>query len=179
MTVAEFLDWEERQEERHEFDGIRPVAMTGGTFAHEMIGQNVRTELDIRLRGTRCRVLGPNMKIEVAGSIRYPDVLVFCSPADRKTRVLREPVVVFEVLSDSTAHIDHFEKFEEYLATPTVQRYVILEQDAIAALVFTRDGDRVVASTVSRGGVLRMPEIGVELPINDLYRGVEPEPASA
>jgi hypothetical protein len=37
MTVAEFLAWEERQELRWEFDGFQPVAMTGGTRAHETI----------------------------------------------------------------------------------------------------------------------------------------------
>ena len=100
MTVDEFLAWEARQEGRYEFDGFRPVAMTGGTFAHEVIGRNVLTELDNRLRGSRCTAPGSNMKIEVAGRIRYPDALVVCSPVDRKATVIKDPVVVFEVLSD-------------------------------------------------------------------------------
>jgi Uma2 family endonuclease len=103
MTGEEFLAWEVRQEGRYEFDGFRPVAMTGGTFAHEVIGQNIRNELGIRLRGSCCTPFGPNMKIEVAGRIRYPDVLVVGSPVDREATVVKVPVVVFEVLSDSTA----------------------------------------------------------------------------
>ena len=57
--VEEFLAWEEAQQGRYEFDGFRPVAMTGGTFAHEVIiGQNLRTELGesparVALRPTR------------------------------------------------------------------------------------------------------------------------------
>lgn len=179
MTIEEFLAWEERQEGRYEFDGFRPVAMTGGTFAHEIIGRNVLIELDNRLRGSRCQPPGPNMKIEVAGRIRYPDVLVVCSPVDRKATVIKNPVVVCEVLSDSTAMVDLVEKLREYTAAPSIQRYVILEQDRIGATVYVRDGDRMVVETIARGDTLALPEIGVELALDDLYRGVEPEQPDA
>ena len=142
MTSAEFLAWEERQEDRFGFDGFRPVAMTGGTVAHEVIGQNLRTDLGNRLRGSRCQTLGSNTKIELSGRIRYPDALVVCSPLDRKATVITNPSVVFEVLSDSTARIDQFDKLREYTAAPSIRRYVILDQDQIAATVFVRDGDR-------------------------------------
>ncbi|HEX3993638.1 MAG TPA: Uma2 family endonuclease [Acetobacteraceae bacterium] len=175
MTAEEFLAWEERQEERYEFDGFRPVAMTGGTFAHEVIGGNIRSELDNRLRGSRCISLGPNMKIAVAGRFRYPDAVVVCSPVDRKATVITDPVIVFEVLSDGTARIDQFDKLREYTATPSIIRYVILDQDTIGATVYARDGDRMVVETVARGGTLRLPEIDVEVPVDDLYRGVEPD----
>jgi len=175
MTIDEFLAWESRQELRYEFDGFRPVAMTGGTIAHEAIGRNLRTELDSQLHGSRCQTFGPTTKIEVAGRIRYPDALIVCSPLDRKATVVTDPVVVFEVLSDSTAHIDYFEKLREYTATSSIRRYVILDQDLISATVFVRDGDRMVVETVARGEMLRVPEIDVEIPLNDLCRGVEPE----
>ena len=174
MTVEDFLAWEERQEGRYEFDGFRPMAMTGGTVAHERIGRNLRTALDNRLRGSRCETLGPNTKIEVAGRIRYPDALVVCSAPDRKATVVTDPVVVFEVLSDSTAHIDYFDKLREYAAAPSIRRYVILDQDLVAATIFVRDGDRMVVETVARGDILRLPEIDVEISLDDLYRGVEP-----
>jgi Uma2 family endonuclease len=175
MTVEEFLAWEVRQEGRFEFDGFRPVAMTGGTIAHEIIGRNIRTELDNRLRGSRCTPLGPNTKIEVAGRIRYPDALVVCSTLDLKATVIKDPVVVFVVLSDSTAHIDSFEKLREYTAAPSIRRYVILGQDVIGATVYVRDGDRMLVETVARGDALKLPEIGAEIPLDALYRGVEPE----
>jgi Uma2 family endonuclease len=179
MTAEEFLAWEERQEERYEFDGFRPVAMTGGTFAHEVIGGNIRTEHDNRLRGSRCISLGPNMKIAVAGRFRYPDAIVVCSPVDRKATVITDPVIVFEVLSDGTARIDQFDKLREYTATPSISRYVILDQDAIGATVYARDRDRMMVETVARGGTLSLPEIEVAIPIDDLYRGVEPDAAAA
>lgn len=175
MTVEEFLAWEERQEGRYEFDGVGAVAMTGGTIAHEVIGQNIRTELSNRLRGSRCAPLGPNTKILVAGRIRYPDALVICSPLDRKATVVTDPVIVFEVLSESTAHVDYFDKLREYTASSSIRRYVIVDQDLIAAAVFVRDGDRMVVETFAGGDILKLPEIDVEIPLDELYRGVEPE----
>ncbi|MEA2740182.1 MAG: hypothetical protein QOH05_3489 [Acetobacteraceae bacterium] len=173
MTIAEFLAWEERQESRWEFDGFEPVAMTGGTAAHETIGGNIRFAVRNRLGSGPCRVHGPTLKIEVAGRIRYPDAFVVCSPVAGKATVVRDPVVVFEVLSDSTSRTDRISKLREYGATPSIQRYVILEQDAIAAMVFVRKGIDLVAETLMADDVLRMPEIDVEVPMAEFYVGVE------
>ena len=173
MSLAEFLAWEERQELRWEFDGFQPVAMTGGTFEHEVIGGNVRAALRNRLGGGRCRVLGPTLKIEVAGRIRYPDAFVVCTPVPPRSTVVHDPVVVFEVLSPSTAHTDSFEKLREYGATPSIQRYVMLEQDAIAAVVYVRKGADLVVETLAADDTLRMPEIGIEVPMVEFYVDID------
>jgi Uma2 family endonuclease len=173
MSVAEFLAWEERQEFRWEFDGFQPVAMTGGTFAHEVIGDNIRFAMRNRLGDGRCRVLGPTLKIEVAGRIRYPDAFVICTQAALRATVMHEPVVVFEVLSESTSRTDRIEKLREYSATPSIQRYVILEQDAIAAMVFVRKGADLVAEALTEADILHMPEIDAEVPIAEFYTGID------
>jgi Uma2 family endonuclease len=120
MTLAEFLAWEERQELRWEFDGFQPVAMTGGTVEHEIIARNILIAVQTRLGGRRCQAFGGNLKIEVAGRIRYPDAFVVCTPVPPRSTVVRDPVVVFEVLSPSTARTDQFEKLREYGATPSI-----------------------------------------------------------
>src|SRR5580700_4867636 len=97
MTLAEFLAWEERQELRYEFDGFQPIAMTGGTDAHEAIGGTLRFLLQTQLQGKQCRVRGPTLKIEVADRIRYPDTFVYCTPVPPDETVIKDPVVVFEV----------------------------------------------------------------------------------
>ncbi len=176
MSLAEFLAWEERQEPRYEFDGFDPVAMTGGTLAHEMIGGNVRRLLADHLRGTPCRVVGPTLKVEVMGRIRYPDAFVYCTPAPRDATVIRDPVVVFEVLSPATSRTDRIEKLREYQATPSIRRYVILEQDSIAATVFARHGADWTARALTEGDTLALPEIAVELPLAEIYAGVELPP---
>ncbi len=180
MTLAEFLAWEERQELRWEFDGFQPVAMTGGTFAHEAIGGNIQFALRSRLGTGPCRVCGPTLKIEVAGRIRYPDAFVVCTPVPPRATVVRDPVVVFEVLSPSTARTDHFEKLREYGAKPSIQRYVMLEQDAIAAVVYVRKGTDLVVETLAANDTLRMPEVGIEVPMAELYLGIDlPDEAAA
>ena len=80
MTLDAFLDWENRQEVKYEFDGFQPVAMTGGTAAHAMIQRNLIGLLHNRLRGHRCQVFGSELKIQAGHSIRYPDAFVVCSP---------------------------------------------------------------------------------------------------
>jgi len=162
-----------RQEIRHEFDGFRPVAMTGGTSEHSGIERNLAVALGSRLRGRTCQFFGSNLKIEVAGRIRYPDGLVVCTPVARGTLVVANPVVVFEILSESTAHVDLVEKNAEYRATPSIQRYVILQQTHAAAIVFARKGEDWVVDVVAGGdGVLSLPEVGIELPLAELYADV-------
>jgi Uma2 family endonuclease len=173
MTLAEFLDWEERQELRYEFDGFQPSAMTGETLRHEAIGYRLRTLLFMRLEGKPCRPWGPTTKIEVQGHIRYPDAYVNCTRGSPRATIVPEPVVVFEVLSPSTSRTDRIEKLREYQATPSIQRYVILEQDSIAALVFSRHGDDWTGTALTEADSLRMPEIGTELGLAEIYADVD------
>lgn len=173
MTLAQFLAWEERQELCYEFDGFQPVAMTGGTSAHDAISMNIAIAMGPRLRGTPCRLRGSNLKIEVAGHICYPEAFVTCAPVDPRSTVVRDPVVIFEVRSESTANTDLIEKNAEYRATPSVQRYVILEQTHAAAFVFVRKGgDWVTEVLAGEGAVLALPEIGIALPLAELYADV-------
>jgi len=108
----------------------------------------------------------------VAGSIRYPDAFVVCSPVAAKGTVVPDPVVVFEILSPSTAAIDRVVKNEEYRDTPSIQRYVMLELDRQAATVFSRVANDWVGHVMSGDVILAMPEIGIELPLAELYEDV-------
>jgi len=173
MTLEDFLVWEAKQPERYEFDGLQPVAMNDGTVAHAVIGTNLVVELSSRLRGKQCRAYGPGLKILVAGRVRYPDAFVACSPVANDATWLTEPVVVFEVLSESTAIVDQTIKNAEYRATPSIQRYVMLSQQSISANVYERAGDQWIGTLVtSLDAMLAMPELGIELPLAALYDGL-------
>lgn len=176
MTLAE---WEERQELRYEFDGVGPVAMTGGTYGHSTIQGNLAVALGNRLRGKPPQFVSGSLKFQVAeGHIRYPDGMVICSPVDRAATVVHDPVVVFEVLSPSTTSNDRLVKAREYQATPSVQRYVMLEQDSVGATFYARSRDSWTHEILVADSVLALPEIGVELPLAELYEGLafEAEP---
>jgi Uma2 family endonuclease len=174
MTLAQFLMWEERQEQRWEFDGFRPVAMTGGTIAHSAIQANLLSCLVARLRGSACRPHGSHLKIEVAGSIRYPDAFVVCTPVPPRATVVHDPAVVFEVLSESTAGNDLVVKNAEYRATPSILHYVVLQQTSAAAMLFSRKGDDWVSDLLAgEAAVLRLPGIGIEIPLAEIYEGLD------
>jgi Uma2 family endonuclease len=173
MSLAEFLAWEERQELRYEFDGFQPVSMVGVTRAHATIQGNLLVSLGNRLRGTRCRAFGSDLKIVVAGSIRYPDAFVACTPGAGNQTVVSDPVVVFEILSQGSALTDRVIKNSEYRQTESILRYVMLEQDSQAATVFAREGERWVGSLLTGDAVLSMPEIGIEVALAELYEGLD------
>ena len=173
MTKEEFLAWEEHQELRHEFDGYGITAMVGATQAHELIVANIVIALGVRLRGGPCRVFGSGMKIEAAGSIRYPDATVACGLMQPKEVLLADPRVVFEVESRSTALLDQTVKNPEYEATPSIVRYVMLSQNSVATVVFARvDGMWTGLLLTGPDKVLAMPEVGIEVPLGGFYEGV-------
>jgi Uma2 family endonuclease len=173
MTIEQFLTWEERQEGRFEFDGVGPVGMVGGTLAHGAILSNLLGALVAALKGKPCRPYGSDVKIAASGRIRYPDAFVVCTPQNSGGTVATDPVVVFEILSPGTSHIDMVVKNAEYRDTPSIKRYVILQQDQPGALMFVRRGGDWIAEMVEGAGEsLHLPEIDVVLSLADLYEGV-------
>jgi Uma2 family endonuclease len=170
MTLAQFLAWEERQELRYEFDGFEPLAMTGGTIAHDQITFDLRTALAARLAGKPCRPLGPNVKIIVDGRARYPDVFVVCRPVSPTATIASDPVVVVEVLSEGSIETDLIDKNREYRAISSIQRYVVLQQTHKAAIVFERREDGWLSKIVSGDDAsLDLPEIGIALSLQEIY----------
>ena len=176
MTVARYLEWEERQELRHEFDGVSTRAMTGGTAAHAAIQRNLLFLLTGALRGKSCQPFGSELKVQTPTGIRYPDAFVVCSPIAPAARIVTDPVILFEVVSPSSVAIDFVIKNAEYRAMPSVRRYVVLQQSKAAAAVFSRRGDDWLTDLVAGDGAhLELPEIGLRIPLADIYAGLELE----
>ncbi len=173
LTLDAFLEWERRQELRYEFDGVQPIAMTGGSVEHSVIATNLVRALEDRLHGTPCRAFRGDLKVNVAGRVRYPDAIVTCSPIPRGTDMVPDPVVVFEVLSPSTAAVDRIVKNEEYRQTPSIRYYVMLEQRRAAATVFSREGEAWTGRLLTGKATLELAAIAVSLDLVALYRGVE------
>ena len=169
-TVERFLAWEDRQEGRHEFDGTSIVPMTGGSRAHQRTVYNLLRLLDDRLDPDRFDAVA-EMRLDVAGRIRYPDVLVCTGRIPDQVRTLRDAIVVFEVLSEDTAVTDRETKRAEYARVPSMRRYVLLEQSRMAAVVLEHAGGQWVEAQVA-GGRIALPELGIALPLEEAYKGV-------
>jgi Uma2 family endonuclease len=180
MTRDQFFDWAEAQDARYEFDGFVPVAMTRGN--HNRIAFNIHTALRGRLKGSGCEPLGLDVGVATVGdTVRYPDVVVTCSPAQGGSRLVPNPVVVFEVISPTSGHMDRIVKVREYAAVDSIRRYVIVESASVGLTVHERQaaGQKWTVTTVVAGDLLLLPEIGVEIPVAELYEGVDiPSPTS-
>jgi Uma2 family endonuclease len=171
-TQDEFFTWAASREGRYEFDGFGPVAMTGGTIGHAIIIQNLYAALRDRLRGSGCRPLGPDAGVATIGTaIRYPDALVTCAKLDSEALTVPGVVVVFEILSPSTSHADRIIKVREYAAVASIRRYVILESTSVGLTVLERDrpDEAWRATALTADDILRMPEIDIEIPVNEFY----------
>ncbi len=165
VSLAEFLAWERDQPQRFEFDGVQSVPMIGGTVAHARLVRRL-VEALTRLLSSDYEAVPGDLKVLTSGRARYPDVLILRGDPDPAADTV-EPVAVFEVLSSSTALTDLRVKPEEYASVASIRVYVILSQDDPAAVTALRrsTGWHPELATVS----LALPEIGVTIPVADLY----------
>lgn len=174
-TQDEFFAWAQNQALRYEFDGSQPVAMTGGSGGHSRIMRGLHRALNSRLDGQPCEPLGPDAGVQTVGkAVRYPDALVTCAKFDNASYLVPGVVVVFEVISPSSGETDRIVKVQEYAAVASIRRYVIVESAFIGLTVMERGdaGEPWVTFPVAHDGVLHMPEIGIEIPVAEIYRDI-------
>lgn len=144
MTAEEFLAWEAGETLRHEFFGGEVFAMAGGEDRHYTAALNLAIALRQHLRGTPCRVYGSDVKLQVeaADAFFYPDLMVTCSARDAADRLVkREPVLVVEVLSPSTAGFDRGAKFAAYRTLPSLQEVLLVDVAMRSADLYRRGAD--------------------------------------
>ncbi|TWT98810.1 Uma2 family endonuclease [Neorhodopirellula pilleata] len=178
ISVRDYLDGEQQAKRKHEYVAGDIYAMAGGTVQHNRIASNATGALFAQLRGQRCQVFNSDMKVRVRLSsgtrFYYPDVSVVCQPNPPSETFQDAPVVIIEVVSDSTRRTDEYEKREAYLSIDSLCVYVLIEQNAALALVYRR-ADSGFDREVIQGArsVILLPEIGCELALEDVYQNVE------
>ncbi len=140
MTPEAFMRWEAEQDERYELVDGEVFAMTGGTYGHDRARANLSAAMLAHLRGSPCRVVGPDMKLRVEPDAPafYPDLFVVCRPIDAATSELNEAKLIVEVLSSSTEKKDRGGKWIEYQKLAMLQEYVLVDPDKRRIEVFRR-----------------------------------------
>ena len=130
LSVDEYLAWEADQLDRHELvDGI-PHAMAGAGRLHEEVAGALFALLWAHLEGKDCRVYKGDRKLQVGADFFYPDIVVTCDPADRRTDgAIKAPVAIVEVLSRPTSAFDRGEKLERYATLASLQAYLIADPE--------------------------------------------------
>ncbi len=167
LTLDEFLAWERDQPARYEFDGVQPVAMTGGSRAQSRVGTRLVIALGSRLQPP-CEAFGPDLKVLTTGRIRYPDASVVCAASDEASDAV-EPTVVCEVLSPATVLTDRRVKTLEYAAVPCILVYLLLEQDRPEATVMRRSAAWEPETLRGLDATLELPEVDASVPLRVIY----------
>lgn len=146
VTFAEYLAQEETSDTKHEYLDGEIFAMAGGTIEHGALAANVIGELRALVRGHACRVLTSDVRLHVnaTGLTTYPDASVACPPietAAEDVHAVTNPVVIVEVLSDSTEAYDRGEKFAHYRRIPSLRDYLLVSQHEQRIDHYTRNPD--------------------------------------
>ncbi len=177
MTEEEFLEAEHHYDVKHEYLGGMVYAMAGASTQHNEIASNLSGILYARLRGKPCKPFGSDMKLKLRISdstyFYYPDAMIVCNRAGLGASWCERPVVVFEILSESTRRTDEREKHAAYLSIPGLAAYVLIEQDAQRVVIEHRvptGWNREVVE--GAGAVVRLAAAEVEFPLSELYERV-------
>jgi Uma2 family endonuclease len=174
-TFAEYLALEAASDTRHEYLNGEIFAMAGGTPEHGALSANVIGELYASLRGGSCVVYTSDVRVRVraTGLDTYPDVSVACGaerdPED--TNAVVNPVVLVEVLSDSTEAYDRGEKFAHYRRIPSLRDYLLVSQHEARVEHYRRNDDDTWTLRDVRPPEVVHLSIGCELSVVAVYGG--------
>ena len=180
VSPEEYLALERKAEYKSEYiDGLI-YAMAGGSERHNLIAANIIIALGAQLRTRPCRVYPSDLKVRVPNSTRffYPDVSVICGDtqfADDEKDVILNPVLIVEVLSESTAAYDRGKKFLSYQQIDTLKEYLLVSQDEFLVECYARQNSDTWLYFKMSGldsPSLIMPYLQCELDLRDIYNKV-------
>ena len=175
MTVDEFLAWAEGQEGRYElYNGI-VYAMSPERAGHAEVKHAVASALAMAIARAKleCWMLPDGMTVRVDENTAHePDALVYCGPKlPSSTIEVPSPVIVVEVLSPSTRHIDASAKLAGYFRLPSTRHYLIVDADKRLVIHHARgDGDAILTRIVKSGSLDLSPP-GLKVPVAKFFVG--------
>jgi len=178
VSVDDYLAAELTGRWKHEYVGGFVYAMAGARNAHNQIASNILVAAGGRLRGTRCRAFNSDTKVRIRlpNHLRfyYPDLQVVCHPNPGNDSFQDQPSVVVEVLSRGTRRLDEGEKKDAYCKLPSLSVYLLIEQERARAIAYRRT-DHGFVPEVYEGveATVPLPEVGIELPLVEVYDGIE------
>jgi len=188
MTFEEYVAWEEHQVEKHEYFDGQVYAMSGATYDHDIISNNLKFILRNQRDRIGCREHGPELKVRCPSGLgTYPDVVVICDQpqfADGKKLILLNPQMIFEVLSLSTMGFDRGEKFVHYQSIPSLKYFVLVSSSRSLVEIYRRQSETdwvysraeegcVELCTKNEPIMIELAElyVDIEFPTLELFRG--------
>jgi Uma2 family endonuclease len=177
MNVDEYLAWAEHQPGRFELYAGEVYAMAPEKAGHARIKFAIQMALlaGIRDAGVPCHMLPDGMTVRIQQDKAFePDALVYCGPEVPDSAVeVGNPIVLVEVLSPSTRHIDASAKLAAYFLLPSVRHYLIVDPDARLVIHHARGERDVITTQIVREGTLRLEPPGIEFAVTDVFSASE------
>jgi Uma2 family endonuclease len=183
FSFEEYLEMEKTAIEKHEFHNGQLHTMAGATKIHNHISGRIITALNNCLdeREEDYAVCTSDMKVRITAKNKavYPDVTVIQGEAvyylDNE-RVVMNPILLVEVLSDSTEDYDRGLKFDFYKTLPSFREYVLVSQNEPKVEVFFLQNteENVWEKTTYEGldAVVGLRSIGCPIKMKQIYHRV-------
>ncbi len=178
ISEQDYLEGELISDVKYEYIDGYVYAMAGASENHGLISKNILYGLEgnLRKKKSACKVLSENMKIRLSKAITgffYPDVLVYCNKHKDDTEYYKHlPIILVEVLSKSTRKNDLSTKKMYYFNIPSLEEYVVIEQDLCEIQVF-RKSDGWQSTVYFLGDEINFESIDVTLSVEDIYYQVD------
>jgi len=183
ISEEEYFALEERAVVRHEYFDGEIFAMAGASNRHVRINTNVIVGVGKRLFEGACYTTTPDhrVKVQATGLIVYPDMAIACPPERFDTKspsTLLNPKVIVEILSPSTRQYDRTVKLEHYKQIEELMHCILIEQDHVEVEHYYRDeaGNWQNRIYESLEDVVRLPDMDLELPVVEIYLGINLQP---
>jgi len=174
----EYLFRERKAKDKHEYFEGDIVALAGASLAHNRIVANLMRAIGNLLVDKPCEILPSDIRITTpsANAYMYPDATIVCGRpemADNKFDTLRNPRIIFEVLSPSTADHDRTKKFFFYRQISTFQEYIPIDSTQHFIEAGRRKGeDWEFEGVADPDGYLSLSSINAHIPLRNIYRNV-------
>ncbi|QMT30506.1 Uma2 family endonuclease [Alysiella filiformis] len=146
-------------------------AMGNASKSHNVIAGNFYVPFRLHLKGTSCMVYMETQKIKVGQNYYLPDVIVDCGKQDDKYTAT-QPIVIIEVLSESTRETDLTIKLRDYQKIPSLQEYVLVEQDFMAVTVYRRVDDWKAQTYSQSDDLIELKSIDFAIMVAEIYADV-------
>ena len=187
ITEADYLAAETLATEKHEYlNGFvyplhwNPITnMAGATDAHVKVTGNAHYALKTHLRGSGCSLYMSDMRLKIDTNDKayfYPDVMVTCNPDDRQhTTTKYAPILVIEVLSESTKDYDKGGKFDAYRQLSSLREYVLIDPKQYLVQVFRLNENHrwELFSFAGANSNVELTSVSLCCPITDFYEDVD------
>jgi Uma2 family endonuclease len=178
-SPEEYLALEETAEFRSEYHNGQIFPMAGGTPNHNRITVNVGSTLSLSLAEQDYDIFISDMRLWIPHKVLYiyPDVMVVKGELafiEGRKDTITNPLLIVEVLSDSTKNYDRGEKFEFYRTLVSFQEYVLVDQYRIHVEHYSRTANNqwLMTEYEQLDAVLHLVTVSLQIPLSTIYRKV-------